>query len=136
MKKTIASVLSAAILLGGGSLASAEEKATKLSTPYMDLIPSADSSSATVNPPEWKAVSGAVDGKGKYGKIKLYSSGVAGLSVQEKHGDKWVTMGGTGLQLFEEGGEVTLDYWMDKGKQYRIEVISGLKATGTIRNSL
>ncbi|MCM3176325.1 hypothetical protein AB1L05_16425 [Cytobacillus horneckiae] len=78
-------------------------------------------------------------GKGQYGKIKLYSTGIAGLSVQEKIGNDWVTMGGSaGLTLFEEGGEVTQDYWMEKGKLYRIEVISGtaLKSTGTIRNSL
>lgn len=48
-------------------------------------------------------------------------------------------MGGSaGLQLFEEGGEATQDYWMEKGKEYRIEIISGTasKTTGTIRNSL
>ncbi|MGE6375997.1 hypothetical protein [Peribacillus muralis] len=118
-----------------GQLTSASNE---LSSPYVNLTAYADSSSVTVSPPEWKAVSGAVVGKGQYGKIKLYSTGVAGLYVQEKIGNNWVTMGGTGLTLFEEGGEVTLDYWMEKGKEYRIEVISGtaLKSTGTIRNSL
>ncbi|MBG9753053.1 hypothetical protein ABD81_10185 [Bacillus thuringiensis] len=146
IKSLVLSAIAATTIVGGSAIptfaasGNTESQLTsasnELSAPYMDLIPYADSSSAIVIPPEWKAVSGAVDGKGKYGKIKLYSSGIAGLYVQENNGNGWVTMGGTGLQLYEEGGEVTLDYWMDKGKQYRIEVISGLKSTGTIRNSL
>ncbi|MGM0918705.1 MAG: hypothetical protein ACQEWC_14130 [Bacillota bacterium] len=91
-----------------------------------------------LSPPKGKAVSGAVVGKGQYSKIKLYSTGIAGLSVQEKTENNWITMGGSAGLILEEGGEATQDYWMEKGKEYRIEVISGTaqKTTGMIRNSL
>ncbi|MCE4052102.1 hypothetical protein [Bacillus sp. Au-Bac7] len=148
IKQLVLSATAAIAILGGSAFptfaASGNNESqltsasNQLSTPYVALTAYADSSSVTVSPPEWKAVSGSVVGKGQYGKIKLYSTGVAGLYVQEKIGNNWVTMGGTGLTLYEEGGEATLDYWMEKGKEYRIEVISGtaLKSTGTIRNSL
>ncbi|QJX63183.1 hypothetical protein HLK66_17005 [Niallia circulans] len=148
IKQLVLSATAAIAIVGGSAIptfaasGNTESQLTsasnELSTPYVDLSAYADSSSVTISPPEWKAVSGAVVGKGQYGKIKLYSTGIAGLSVQEMIGNNWVTMGGTGLSLFEEGGEATLDYWMEKGKEYRIEIISGTaqKTTGTIRNSL
>ncbi|MEK4444226.1 MULTISPECIES: hypothetical protein [unclassified Niallia] len=149
IKKLVLSATAAIAIVGGSAIptfaasGNTESQLTsasnELSTPYVNLTAyAANSSSVTISPPEWKAVSGAVVGKGQYGKIKLYSTGVAGLDVQEKIGNNWVTMGGTGLTLFEEGGEATLDYWMEKGKEYRIEIISGTasKTTGTIRNSL
>ncbi|WP_345806849.1 hypothetical protein [Bacillus pumilus] len=148
IKQLVLSATAAIVIAGGSAIptfaASGNTESqlisasNQLSTPYMDLSAYADSSSVTISPPEWKAVSGAVVGKGQYGKIKLYSTGIAGLSVQEKIGNNWATMGGYGLDLYEEGGEATLDYWMEKGKEYRIEVMSGTaqKTTGTIRNSL
>jgi len=150
IKKLVLSATVAIAIVGGSAIptfaasGNTESQLTsasnELSTPYVNFTAyAADSSSVTISPPEWKAVSGSVVGKGQYGKIKLYSTGVAGLWVQEKIGNNWVTMGGSaGLQLFEEGGEATQDYWMEKGKEYRIEIISGTasKTTGTIRNSL
>ncbi|MBR0581188.1 hypothetical protein [Bacillus altitudinis] len=147
IKQLVLSATAAIVIAGGSAVptfaasGSTESQLTsasnQLSTPYMDLSAYADSASVTISPPQWKAVSGTVIGKGQYGKIKLYSTGVAGLFVQEKSGNTWLTMGGYDMTL-EEAGELTLDYWMEKGKEYRIEIISGTatKTTGTIRNSL
>jgi len=143
IKQLVLSAAAAIAIVGGTAIptfaasGNTESQVTPASN-QLSLTAYADSTSVTVTPPAWKAVSGSVVGKGQYGKIKLYSTGIAGLSVQEKIGNNWVTMGGTGLSLFEEGGEATLDYWMEKGKEYRIEVISGTaqRSTGTIRNSL
>ncbi|MBN6886017.1 hypothetical protein ACUXCC_000671 [Cytobacillus horneckiae] len=78
IKQLVLSAIAATAIVGGSAIptfaasGNTESQLTsasnELSTPYVDLIAYADSSSVTVSPPEWKAVSGAVVGKGQYVK--------------------------------------------------------------------
>ncbi|TPG93500.1 hypothetical protein EEL32_00120 (plasmid) [Brevibacillus laterosporus] len=102
----------------------------------------ASSSSVTVGTYE-HVMSGAVDGAGQYGKITLSSSGDASLYVYYNKGDGvwklWtINEGGKGwIFLGESGGTDYLDFYMNYGWQYKIEVFasSSPSATGTIKNS-
>jgi len=102
----------------------------------------ANSSVVTVNPGTY-AESGVVDGKGQYGKIILSSGGPAHLYIFYKDGSGvWKQMTihdpGTGHILIDEnGGTKSLDFYMNKNWQYKVEVIAfDYAATGNIRNYL
>lgn len=79
IKKLVLSATVAIAIVGGSAIptfaasGNTESQLTsasnELSTPYVNLTAyAADSSSVTISPPEWKAVSGSVVGKGQYGK--------------------------------------------------------------------
>lgn len=102
----------------------------------------ASSSSVTVTTYN-NGMSDAVDGAGQYGKITLSASGKASLFVYYNKGDGWKIWTkddpGTGwIFLSESGGTSSLDFYMNKNWQYKIEVFAhgSPSATGTIKNSL
>lgn len=127
MKKSMASLFLAVIVL------------------LIAVVPAfaADSSSVTVSTHN-HGMSGEVDGAGQYGKITLSASSKALLFVFYNNGDgvwkQWtVNDPGTGwIFLDKSGGTSSLDFYMNKGWKYKIEVFADVSpsATGTIKNSL
>lgn len=126
MKKSMASLFLAVIVL------------------LIAVVPAfaADSSSVTVTTQN-NGMSGEVDGAGQYGKITLSASSKALLFVYYNKGDGWKIWTkddpGTGwIFLDKSGGTSSLDFYMNKGWKYKIEVFADLSpsATGTIKNSL
>ncbi|MFB9330078.1 hypothetical protein ACFFSY_29395 [Paenibacillus aurantiacus] len=104
----------------------------------------ANSSSITVSTYQHAMTPLPVDGLGQYGKITLSGNGDASLYVYYNKGDgvwrQWtINDPGTGwLFLSSTGGSKYLDFYMNIGWQYKVEVFASnsTSATGTIRNTL
>ncbi|MEK3683179.1 hypothetical protein [Paenibacillus sp. FSL R10-2736] len=99
-----------------------------------------ESTSVVVAPVTYNSTS-PINGAGKYGKITLESAGQASLYIYYNTGNGvWTQMstndpGSAAIFLDASGGSKSLDFYMNLGWQYKVEVFAHTyTAKGYIRN--